>query len=1002
MIFIGQKPRGSSFHLSLLWLGALSIIGIGTWNPHLALGAESSPDVAAARMDLQTHTALIDKLHDVLPKLPPHSPQTVTIKVRLGDVFAERARLKDITAGEKNCTDCQQATQDRRQAIKYYLMAKSSLIKTTSPKEIDELQRINLQLANLYRVTDKNTQSRQIYVEILKDPRQKKIHSKAHFGIAEMNFSRGQYQEALREYQAALNGSTTEEKIAITFRQAWCNYNLGRNQLALRLIQNAIVQARDLSLASFHKDLMHDYATMLARNSFTDRDLGRFLQLSPETEKIENLQFFADEAERMGNKRGSLLILALLLKQDSSQQNNADIQLKIAQNYYDLNNYPQCIQHLDQASRFLGAKSCIDCEKVKKDFKNLLVTWNKKESLSPSVNLVLAFQKYIDAQPDDYEVIIWAAQVARQRKDNGKAYELYERAAEVAAKQNHPRDLESSLVIAIEIAEKSSIKGLYERSLKKYLELNPKGPLAYTARYQLAYLLYKENQYAKAFASFKDLALDKKATDKKLQLQSAELSLDSLKILKQDEEIRDLSGTYSQLFPQRANHFSEIGRKVTINLLIAAIKVEPVNKSTIQREIKKLNSYSVQTLPPEDQSTHWRTLILGCEKVEDFKTIEFASQKILALKHPIRQDTELARKSLLWVYELRLDFKNAYLTAMQMKMENLSPPQRSLRRGLLAELAGRDPAPHFNDYLRSSPSIRSANQIRLKLIRHSQNKWKSYQKMFSPLVATPDLLAQITLELHLLKTNPTQVKRALSARGVANTPEGNYLRGLQIRQDFAQLARQTHRQRLVTSSDRRLQKSIKERMGLLNQVKSAYNQANQNGDLFLQINSLQTVNAENRRFYQQLIGLPVPRGLSAKERTTYRQLLNDRAAPFLLAAQEAENLLKQFFKIQEGAIDKLRLSITSEDPIARSVAINEYNLLKRYLPSTVAQQFKSELQKLNVRSSQVAQIRREVEKNPMDPASLQELRELEAKRANGPLLAYLDERLSQMKSERRR
>jgi hypothetical protein len=57
---------------------------------------------------------------------------------------------------------------------------------------------------------------------------------------------------------------------------------------------------------------------------------------------------------------------------------------------------------------------------------------------------------------------------------------------------------------------------------------------------------------------------------------------------------------------------------------------------------------------------------------------------------------------------------------------------------------------------------------------------------------------------------------------------------------------------------------------------------------------------------------------------------------------------------------------------------------------------------MQVSSNKIDKIRREVRINPLNTSVLAELRELEARRANGPFIAYLDQRIEQLKNESRR
>ncbi|MCB0361280.1 MAG: hypothetical protein KDD35_01075, partial [Bdellovibrionales bacterium] len=797
--------------------------------------------------------------------------------------------------------------------------------------------------------------------------------------------------------------ATPEDLAFISFRLSWSYFNLGQTKKAIKFIQLAINRAKQASLHALHQDLMLDYATMMAKNPFGAEQLDAFIQLSPPEDKTKNLRYLAEETDRLGNRRASLLVWNLILIEDSGQnRDQAEIQLRLAQNFYDLNNYTKTLEHLEQASSFIKKGACASCENVGKDFKSFLVSWTKKEKIYPSFSLLSAYQKFIDCIPDDFEVIVWAAQIARQRKDLKVAYILYEKAAIHAAKNKMNKELEASLVSGIEVAESDKSKTHYARSLNLYLELNPKGPIAYNVKYQLAYLLYTNKKYAEAAQAFNQLALDPSPTDKKLQVQAADLSLDALKLTGKDLEIRNWSQQYAKKIPHRSSYYQEIGRKVTINQIVSALKSPAIDESLVASELAILQSFSIAEINSSELPSHYRSIILAAENIKDLKSIEYASLKMLGLKLAKADDKDLAKKSLLWIYELRLEFNKAYSIAREMKLTGLNRAEKELKLGLLAELAGKNPDPHFNSFVKHTNSLRKANQIRLKSIRRSSYPWSIYDKMSSRLRSTPDLFAQITLENYLRQPKKAKIQKALSLRSLRSTPEGIYLANLIYRQDFDDLLSKIRRSQLKRSSEKQLQRSIKERIRLLSELKNFYTGAIKNSDLYLQARTLESISSENSRFYRQLSQLPTPRGLSKSERVQYRQLLNDRAQAFKVAASEADELLKNLFSVQSNSLEKMRMALMSEDLLSRKVTTKEYYLIKRFLPKNEISKFTESMSDLKISKQKVVAAYQKVKKKPFDLGSLRDLREIEMKQGNGPLIAYLDERLSQLGAEARR
>jgi hypothetical protein len=337
-----------------------------------------------------------------------------------------------------------------------------------------------------------------------------------------------------------------------------------------------------------------------------------------------------------------------------------------------------------------------------------------------------------------------------------------------------------------------------------------------------------------------------------------------------------------------------------------------------------------------------------------------------------------------------------------MEMPNLRADQKALRLGLLAELAGMNPDAHFKAYIAKTESDRNANEIRIKLIRNNRNSWKTYEQYFQQLSRTPDLLAEVTLELHLSRPNPKNVNRALKIKQVRKSTEGQYLQSLNERENLRLEIRKIQNHKLQSKNDKKLKKTLRERMRQLDQLKSLYASYSRKGDLMLQAISLTAIKRENQRFAFEIQHLPTPKGLRQQERAMYKNLLIEQAKPFILATQESQNHLDVLFTVNANALESLRKGLTSENQTDRKMAYNEFSALKPYLTKAETRDFEAAIQATKTRPQEHANARRNVEKNPLDPSTLEDLRDLEAKRANGPLIAYLDERLSQLKSATRR
>src|SRR4051812_12264169 len=80
----------------------------------LLISLATTPVAYAEKMDLTTHTLVIEKLENVRQSLDDKNPSLIDISLRLADVYAERARLLILNDNEKD------SKTDRESALKLY------------------------------------------------------------------------------------------------------------------------------------------------------------------------------------------------------------------------------------------------------------------------------------------------------------------------------------------------------------------------------------------------------------------------------------------------------------------------------------------------------------------------------------------------------------------------------------------------------------------------------------------------------------------------------------------------------------------------------------------------------------------------------------------------------------------------------------------------------------------------------------------------------------------
>jgi hypothetical protein len=168
-------------------------------------------------------------------------------------------------------------------------------------------------------------------------------------------------------------------------------------------------------------------------------------------------------------------------------------------------------------------------------------------------------------------------------------------------------------------------------------------------------------------------------------------------------------------------------------------------------------------------------------------------------------------------------------------------------------------------------------------------------------------------------------------------------------------------------------------------------------DWTLQVLNLTQLARENRRLYHDILTLPVPRRLSAQDRAKYVQLLHVQSAPYLNRAEKIEVELSAMWN--SGSVQKLQAAYMTASPDLQKLYREEIIPLAQNAPSGAKNRLQNLLNTPFRRPSQkdIMLARRDLESNPFDISKAEHLRELESQSGRPAMVAYLDERISQLK-----
>ncbi|MCJ8276347.1 MAG: tetratricopeptide repeat protein, partial [Bdellovibrionales bacterium] len=548
----------------------------------------SSSSALAEKMDLETHDIVINKLEAVINEKPQPSIDNSPIMIRLADLYAERARLKSLSEGDQDCNNCLKSNEDRTKALNFYDKAFKFTDSQTQGSVL-------MQMAHLNQILGRQKSSMNLFEKIIKNRKRysAKTVGQAHAGLGEVYFKKGQFKKASELYQKAINISATPKKPFLKYRLAWSLRNSGKpipatiTLKALLTSRKSLENAKDTGLdKAFWADGAQDLASFMAHQNVTRKQIAELQSLSPEEQKWSNVYALGKELDRLGKKKQSLIVWDVyMLNPKVSTQEKLEIQIRSAQAYFDLNQKTKAVELHKKTLTDWQNLDCDDddeivCADIKTRLRNFVTLWNKAEGPKPTQQLLKAYINYLKVFGDDLQMGYWAAGIARKIKNNFVAIGLYKETAYLAKSQKNEKILNGSLMAEIQIAELTKNLDKKEAAYKRYLELKPNGPKAAEMKYQLTQVSYDRKQYAKSAEEFKALADNKKMSGA-FAVKAADLAIDSLALLKDDQRIQAWTTELAKKYPQRRKEFNKIHRQSVLNEVDTRSSTKKVENSAL-------------------------------------------------------------------------------------------------------------------------------------------------------------------------------------------------------------------------------------------------------------------------------------------------------------------------------------------------------------------------------------------------------------------------------------
>jgi hypothetical protein len=982
----------------VVFLGAL--LAISASGPGFAL----ADDDEAPGLSEESYSNLIKKLESTLPSIADYRTKT-SVQLRIGDLYADRARLLAMKEVEKSCDSCLGSKSERKKALGYYSQVVSGL-------RGEQRSRITLQLAHLNSLNGDLKATEKIFQGVLREERAtagsqpENLVAESYIGLGEIRFFENKYKDARGQYEKAL-AIGTERNGHVKHRLSWCWYYDGQAPKAQALLFSSL--EKDELTDDLRKDMSRDLATFVATVGINEGVIQRLLAATPESHKKSNLYYLGQEADRLGKREAAVLVWNVYEGLNGvTEDEGLEIQVRKAQSLLDDGALTGSLAAYKAFYKSFGARNCAGgskCDEVHDRSRSYLTSWIKKEKTEPSAQLQDALQTYSENNLNDIEMLQWTGHVSKYHQEYREAYRFYRQAAlaGIAGAKgpgSEPANIRNTMFAAIEMAEDTRDRKLQREAFNFFLEHRPDDDKADEVRYQLAYLDYTEKSFAKAAEAFHSLTASQKL-ESGLKLQAANLSLDCLADLKNDSQSKEVleqrAKEYVARFPKQKNEFAAISRKAGVNNALNKFYSGKRSEGAAKEALLHLNGVTLIGATAKDTLNILKNRMTLAEAGRDLGAVDTAASSILTMNQATPEDRQLAMKQRLWVAEAQMNFTSAYRLAQKMELNHLSPENRHLKLALLADLSfGMTAArKHYEAYIKAATSLRKKNLVRAKFVREAKSPWTEFKRFRNDLAGTPDILADVLVDLFALDFDIEKVRPYLQQKGVRQTASAGILYGFLEMEEVLALKKKFRRQDLNARTDAQLARSLKDRMALLKDTEKKAEWAVRNSGFRVQISLANILGSEYERLHKDLLALPVPRGLKASDRSRYQDLMQKKAAPFADKAKYFADQAEDLWSSSAAWKDMVKSAQTIKGSHAKVLAFELNNLKALAERSGEKSAVEDALESIpKPDRKEIQRLRQEVIANPFDADKITELKQLEELNGQTTMVAYLEARLN--------
>ncbi len=976
-----------------------------------------------AQFDEQTRTQLIDKFSKVYDQLADEDAAKINVTLRLADLLAEQGRfLANKELGE-GCETCNAGVEERQKALKFYEEAGSQL-------KDDKKASVLIQTGHLKEMLGQEESAVKDYLGAIKVAINPTFLNEAQFSLAEIYFKRRQFENAAKYYSMVVAHPDKKGKRGFAaYRKSWSYFNLGDYEKAtaelISILKNPELLNRGSNNgivsvdADFQDEVSRDYVVFTTKKGYQTKDFDTLFDLSREESRLDHIFNLADELERLGQSQPAIDVWSKLIKKLSDPVKKWEAHVRYANLLRETKDFEGSLKLFDKSLGLSQRQdACVtdQCNEIRAREKSYVVDWHKELKNTPSKDLALAYEIY-NKYNKTLDTQYWEAEAWLGVGDKQKAFDTFKKAVdkysvplvskETPEKQKSLNDMfENSLLKRIEIAEELKLSSL-PLAYKDYAEKSRNKAQLNQVNYQVAHLNYENKKYIEAYGDFLSYVKNTKDTDKevtKLKDQAADLALDSLVLAKRDDLLIGAANELTKLLPHKAKEYDQIVRKAVINEslnLAQDTKAEGGEK----KALKLLKEADFSNASLDEKKLIAKNKMILAEQVGQIAEANGYVDQYLLLPDLTNEEKQFAYKKKAWLLELMFDFKGSLIATE--KIEGIKEPGRTLQLALLTDLSGGNPVVLFDQYVLKNPMDAESLDMAMELMKKSSNPWQDFEKYQKTLLKSDDKWKESLLLAYEKNPSLDLLSKYISWDTLDTKKRIEILQTQQFKPVFESAKVKLALMMVDTSTQGKMTASLKSRINEIKVFEGFVTQVIKSNLWFGQIYALDFLSKESKRFYDEVMSLPIPEELDADGQTQYMNLLSQNASPFLTKHNQINEKLAEIWN-QKKSVEQVFATLNKESKSVQSLWIKEYQQLADVAPTEFKDFVKSEIVGLNkvvvvasekskeIPLDRLMKVKTKVMESPFDKTILTELLSIEKQRKQDQMVIYLEQRLSKL------